>query len=434
MNLVTFEDSLAYLESFRSPVALPGLGRMQRLLLALGSPEGALDVVHVTGTNGKGSVSRLVEAAFRSMGLRAGMYTSPHLEHVRERITVAGEPIDATTFARFVTRIGRVFEEFGTSDRPTHFEVLTAVGFLAFAEANLDVLVLEAGIGGRVDATNVAAGRVAVLTNVELDHTDVLGSTREEIASEKAGIIKPGAIVVVGETDRRSHEVIDARCTAVGATPWRFGTEVQLCSSVATADGRAIDLVTPFGEIDGLVVGLHGRHQATNAALAVAAIEAFTGEPVVGATLTEAWRHVANPGRFEIIEGDRTVVIDVAHNPHGVSALTETLDERFPRRPRIVVVGINPHKDVEAMLHRLQPHTRVVITTEVANAPAVPATILGKLAAELGYPEVHIEPRAEGAIAAAMAIANEDDVVVLTGSHYWIGEIRRIVTSAQGPR
>ncbi|HWD23929.1 MAG TPA: Mur ligase family protein, partial [Acidimicrobiales bacterium] len=383
-SVASLGESLTFLESLRAPVAAPGLLRIERLLAALGAPHADLDVVHVTGTNGKGSVSRFIDAALTAVGLRTGRYTSPHLEDVRERITITGEPIAAGEFSRLVSLVEEVVDRWNDVDRPTHFEALTAVGLLAFAGAGLDAHVLEVGIGGRVDATNVAVGRVAVVTNVEFDHTELLGSTRVAIALEKAGIIKPGAVAVIGERDAGPRTAIVTHCAAVGATPWRLGAEIRIVDDVATAFGRRIDVATPYGVIAGIEVPMHGQHQALNAALAAAASEAFLDRRLDGTTLSDAWRDLVNPGRFEIIEGPPTVVIDVAHNPHGVRALVDTLEERFPGRPRIVVVGINPHKDAEVMLARLQEGTRALITTEVTNAPAIPARILGKLATELG--------------------------------------------------
>lgn len=422
--------SMSFLESLRSPVSVPGLYRIERLLATLGTPQGDLEVVHVTGTNGKGSVSRLIDAALTSLDLRTGRYTSPHLEDVRERITLAGAPIGVAEFSRLVSLVEDAVDHWHDLDRPTHFEALTAVAFLAFKRARLDVHVIEVGIGGRIDATNVAVGRVAVVTNVEFDHTEVLGSTREAIALEKAGIIKPGAIAVIGELDAAPRAAIVGHCAAVGATAWRLGVEVQIIADVAIERGRRIDLATPFGVIEGVEVPMHGRHQATNAALAAAATEAFLGRPLDGATFSDAWRGLVYPGRFEVIEGPPTVVIDVAHNPHGVRALIDALGERFPGRPRIVVVGINPHKDAELMLAHLQEGTSALITTEVTDAPAVPSTILAKMATELGYPDVRVAPRPATALATAIGLAGDDDVVVLTGSHYWIGEVRHLVSGA----
>lgn len=429
---MTFASAIAYLDGLRSPVARPGLERMERLLAALDVRLDALPIVHVTGTNGKGSVSRMIEAALASMGMRTCLYTSPHLEHVSERIVIDGSPISETSICRLAVPIGEAIGTLGASMRPTHFEALTALGLLAFSATSPDVVVLEAGVGGRLDATNVATGQVAVVTNVELDHTEVLGSTLEAVAREKAGIIKADAIAVIGEARPGPASVILERCDTVGATPWRLGTEVVLRSDVATERGRCIDLTTPFGAIDALEVPLFGHHQAVNAALAVAAVEAFTGAPVDRRALADGWHDLVNPGRFEIVEGEPTIVIDVAHNPHGVAALMATLDEQFPDRPRIVVVGVNPHKDAEEMLSALQRDARAVVTTEVADAPAVPAHTLGKIATYLGYPTVRVEPDPAGALAAAVAMAAPDDVIVLTGSHYWIGEIRHLLVHRDG--
>lgn len=432
---MTFIEATAYLETLRVPVATPGLDRMRRLVASLGHPETGLSAIAVTGTNGKGTVSRLIEGGLRAVGLRTGMYTSPHLEHVRERIAIDGEPISERSFAEFFGWVRDAVEQpRRRGDRPTHFETLTAIGLLAFRAAKVGAVVLEVGIGGRTDATNVVDGTVAVLTNVELDHIEVLGSTREEIAREKSGLIKTGSIAVIGPCSPGVLGVVERRCAEVGATLWRLGHEIRLEVDRATSSGRIVDVVTPYGLLKDLEVPFFGRHQATNAALAAAAIEAYLERPVDRDTLGGAWRTVSNPGRFEIHGDGPTVVIDVAHNPHGIRALIDTLDERYPGRSRVLVVGINPHKDAEEMLGLLVPGARAVVTTEVADAPAVPARILGKVAIDVGFEDVRVEPVPERALAVALDVATGDDVVVLTGSHYWIGEVRQLLLSSISPR
>jgi dihydrofolate synthase/folylpolyglutamate synthase len=307
---------------------------------------------------------------------------------------------------------------------PTHFEVLTALGFQAFSEAAVDALVLEVGLGGRFDATNVAHAEVAVITNVELDHTEFLGPTRLHIAREKAGIIKDGATVVTGDIDEPVRAVIDECCAAVGATHWRFGREVRLLENLPVERGRLISAETPGGHYADLLVPFHGAHQGRNAALALAAVAAFADDQPDQELVAEALAAVVNPGRFEIIEADPTVVIDVAHNPHGMQALVESLDERFPGRPRVIVIGINPHKDAEPMLAELVPGSHALVSTQVFDAPAIPAAELALLAERAGHREVHPVPDARAAIELALEIAGADDVVVCTGSHYWIGLVR----------
>ncbi len=420
----SFADAVEYLATLRSPVATPGLDRMRSILDLLGSPERAVPSIGITGTNGKGSVARLIDGGLRALGRRTGRYTSPHLEEIRERITLDGAPIAQDAFAAHVSAVRAAIDAHLASGgaRPTHFEALTAVAFSAFAASGPDALVLEVGIGGRNDATNTADSSVGVVTNVDLDHTEVLGSTREAIATEKAGIIKPGATAVIGSVPPEVRSVLDGHCREVDATPWRFGREIQLLSDTAEGSRRRIVVATPNGRTE-VALGFWGRHQAENAALALGALEAFLDGPVDPVLLDRAWQSAENPGRFEILEGTATVVVDVAHNPHGVRALVETLVERFGERRWVVVLGVNPHKDAEAMLESLRDRTRDLITTEVDDAPAVPATTLAKLARELGFPHVEVEVDPARAVRHALSCATPDDVVVLTGSHYWIGRV-----------
>jgi dihydrofolate synthase/folylpolyglutamate synthase len=421
-----YGGAVAYLETLRLSVIRPGLERIAWLCAQLGDPQDHAPVLHVTGTNGKGSTSRLAAAVLSATGLRTGLYTSPHLEVLRERIAIADELISESTFTALTRAIAPLLATVSADleTPPTHFEVLTALAFRAFADADVDALVLEVGLGGRFDATNVANAKVAVITNVELDHTEFLGPTRAHIAREKSGIIKSGAVVVTGDLDATATAIVDERCAEVGATHWRLGTELVLTENVPVDAGRRVTIETPHGRYADLLVPFHGAHQGRNAACALAAVDAFLDGAPPQDLVARAFSGVVNPGRFEIIEADPTVVIDVAHNPHGIEALIETLDERFAARPRVVVIGINPHKDAEPMLAQLVPGTRALISTQVFDGPAIPADELAAIARRAGHQVVVAVPDAQEAIERALDLAEADDVVVCTGSHYWIGLVR----------
>ncbi|HVM65280.1 MAG TPA: Mur ligase family protein, partial [Acidimicrobiales bacterium] len=271
---LAYLDAHVNFETAPSRRAHPTLDRMRAVCALLGDPQAAYPVVHLTGTNGKGSSARMIAALLAAHGLSVGTYTSPHLERVNERIVWNGEPIDDATLADALLEFEPIEEHMGV--RMTHFEVLTAAALKWFADVAVDVAVLEVGLGGRWDATNVADGVVAVVTNVGLDHAEVIGPTRADIATEKAGIVKPGATLVLGEPDPALFPIFEAR----GADAiWARGRDFGWATNVVAVGGRLLDLYTPAGETPDVFVPLHGPHQGDNAACALAAAEAFFGRP-----------------------------------------------------------------------------------------------------------------------------------------------------------
>ncbi len=421
--------ALAYLdghvnfETAPSRRAHPTLERMRALCAFLGEPQSAYPVVHLTGTNGKGSSARMISSLLAAHGLSVGTYTSPHLERVNERIVWNGEQIDDDTLAGALLACEPIEEHM--SARFTHFEVLTAAALRWFADVAVDVAVLEVGLGGRWDSTNVADGVVAVVTNVGLDHAEVIGPTRADIAREKAGIVKPGSTLVLGEPDPALFPIFEAQ--GAGAT-WARNREFGWTRNLVAVGGRLLDLYTPSGTTGDVFVPLHGPHQGDNAACALAATEAFFGRPLDGRTVTDAFAAVVVPGRFEIVGRRPLVVLDGAHNPEGARAARLTLDDDFAgRSPDILVVGFTGNRDPGEMLRALDAaRSRLVIACKPPSPRGLDPSLVAAAAASLGA-RAEVVPSAAAAAARALEEAGEDEFVLVTGSLHVVGEARSVL-------
>ncbi len=424
-------DALAWLESHvnlealaggapGTPTTPPSLDRMRRLVALLGEPQRAYPVVHVTGTNGKGSTARIASTILGAHGLSVGLYTSPDLGRVHQRIARDGEPIDDVAFAEVLGRLATVEAVMG--ERLTRFEILTAAAFLWFADVAVDAAVIEVGMAGRWDATNVADGRVAVVTNVSLDHTDYLGPTTEGIAKEKAGIIKPGSTVVLGETDPALAAIFRAE---PAAAVWERDVAFGCTANRVAVGGRLVDLYTPGARYSDVLLPLHGAHQADNAAAAVAACEAFLGRPIDPEVLAAALAAVRVPARFEVLGRQPLVVVDGAHNPAGAAAAARTLDEDFAATAgRVLVVGMNRGRDPLEMLQGLAAdRARLVVATQPDWVRALPAEEVATAARALGV-AVEVVPAVPAAVQRGVAAAAPDEVVLVTGSLYVVSEAR----------
>lgn len=399
----------------------PSLERMRTLVELLGSPQRSYPVIHLTGTNGKTSVARMTATLLGEVGLRVGVTTSPHLERVHERIAVGEVPIGDDEFAAVLAEVA--CREPHLAEAPSYFEILVAAAFTHFADVAVDVAVVEVGVGGTWDATNVADGAVAVVTNISLDHTDVLGPTRADIAADKAGIVKPGATLVLGETDPALVAIISARAD----TTWLRERDFGLTAAVQAHGGWLLDLRTPGGRYPGVHLPLHGRHQADNAAIALAAAEAFLGRPIDGSVVSEAFARVSSPGRLEVVGRAPLVLLDGAHNTAGAAALRRALEEEFPPAPRIFVVGLLREKDPTEMLTALGvgPADRLHCCPPPSPRALDPAAIAA-VATGLGLPtgSVAVHDHVAGALDTALAEAGPDTHVVVTGSLYVVGAAR----------
>lgn len=420
----------------------PGLGRIAALCELLGDPQRSYPVIHLTGTNGKGSTGAMIESLLRASGLRTGRFSSPHLMDVTERIEIDGEPISRERFAETWTEIEpyvRLIDERAIDGvAMTFFEIVTAMAFAAFADAPVDVAVIEVGLGGTWDATNVADATVAVITPIDLDHTHLLGNTVAEIATEKAGIIKPGANAVLAGQDPAAAAVLLARCADVGALVHREGIEFGVLDRRLAIGGQLLRLNGAEGPVEDVFLPLFGAHQAANAALALAGAEAFLGMKGINADLVrEGFADVKVPGRLEVVRRSPAVLLDAAHNPHGARAAVAAIEESFSFSPLIGVLAIMRDKDVDGLLQTFEPLMNQVVVTQVASTDrGMPAEELGELAEGVfGVGRVQVVPRMDDAIERAVALAEEDAVgspgVLITGSVVAVGEARTLLVRVQ---
>jgi dihydrofolate synthase/folylpolyglutamate synthase len=425
------EGALAWLDGhidFESKMpsrrALPTLDRMRALMTLLGDPQESIPSVHVTGTNGKGSTSAMVTALMMAQGLSVGTYTSPNLERVSERLAYNGEPIDDESFLAVLSELASI--EPMLQERPTRFELLTAAAWSWFADDAVDAMVIEVGLGGTWDSTNVMHGNVALLTNFSYDHTDVLGPTLEGIAADKSGIIEEGSAVVVGETRADLVAIVEAHAARVGAaTVWVAGRDFGCEDNRVAVGGRLVTLWTPGGRYEDVLVPLHGAHQGTNAACALAAAEAFFGRPLDPAVVDEGFGVVRVPGRLEVVGRRPLVVLDGAHNVAGMTALGLALAEEFAVEGNTVaVVGMLSGRDPSAMLAALAPAgVSTVVACQPDSPRALPASDLADAGRALGL-TVHVEHSVHDALALARGLVNARGLIVITGSLYTVGAAR----------
>nr|BEK65894.1 folylpolyglutamate synthase/dihydrofolate synthase family protein [Kitasatospora purpeofusca] len=420
----------------------PSLDRIEALMDILGQPQRSFPSIHITGTNGKTSTARMIEQLFSAFELRTGRYTSPHVESVTERISLDGAPITPERFVE-VYRDIEPYVRMVDERQPvamSFFEVLTGMAYAAFADAPVDVAVVEVGMGGSWDATNVIDAGVAVITPIGLDHTDKLGETTGEIAVEKSGIIKSDAIAVVAQQQLDAAQTILRRAVEVDATVAREGMEFGVVRRELAIGGQLVTLRGIGGEeYEDVFLPLHGEHQAQNAALALAAVEAFFG--VGGARggqldadkVRQGFSGVSSPGRLEVVRRSPTILLDAAHNPHGARAAVAAIGESFGFTRLVGVIGTSGDKDVAGLLEAFEPLLAEVVITQNSTHRAMDVDALAALAVEVfGEDRVQVEPRLDDAIAAAVTLAEEEgDLggagVLVTGSVITVGEARLLL-------
>ena len=442
----------------------PTLDRVAMLASLLGDPQRSFQVVHVTGTNGKTSMARMIDSLLRERGLRTGRFTSPHLISVRERITIDGVPLSAERFIELYDEI-LPYVQLTDERQPaplSFFEVLTGMMFAAFADAPVDVAVIEVGLGGRWDATNVADGAVAVIGPVAMDHMQYLGDTLEAIASEKAGIIKPGAVAILAQQQLAAAEVLLAQAASVGATVAREGIEFGVLAREIAVGGQQIVLQGLRGTYPDVYLPLFGEHQASNAACSLAAVEAFAGvsETVtveggslsLGPGLSSAaldpalvragFAKVSSPGRLEVLRRSPTVIADAAHNPAGMAVTLQALTEAFHFTRVIGVLAVSEDKDVAGVLEELEPVLSDIVVTANSSPRSMPAWELAEVARDVfGEDRVLVHDRLDDALEAAVGLADEQvgeelpgsAAVLVTGSVVTAGDARRLLVPGDPP-
>ena len=425
----------------------PSLDRIEMLMDLLGHPERSFDVIHIAGTNGKSSTARMVDSLLRAFHRRVGLVTSPHLQRVTERIGIDGQPIHPRDYVRIWHEIKPFVEMVDAqSDVPmSKFEVLVGLSYAAFADAPVDVAVVEVGLGGRWDATNVVNADVSVITPVGLDHTDYLGNTLAEIAGEKAGIIKPREdaddpltpnenIVVIAEQDPEAMRVILQQAVDVEAGVARSGSEFAALESRIAVGGQQVTIQGLGGLYEDIFLPLHGEHQAKNAAVALAAVEAFfgasAGHPLDVATVRNGFAQAISPGRLERVRTSPTTFIDAAHNPHGAKALGAALDRDFDFARLIGVLSIFADKDATGILTALEPYLTEVVITQNSSPRALDAYDLAETARDIfGEERVYVADNLPGAYAQAVELAEDAEVqsgsgIIITGSVVTAGDAR----------
>jgi dihydrofolate synthase/folylpolyglutamate synthase len=393
------------------------LARIGELLDLLGSPQRAYPSIHLTGTNGKTSTARMIDSLLRAHGLHTGRYTSPHLQTVRERISLDGEPIDEERFVatyREVAPVAGLVDE-RSSEPLTYFDMTTTLAFAAFADAPVDVAVVEVGLGGAEDSTNVLHASICVVTPIGLDHTEWLGDTISDIAYAKSGIIHPGATVVSAAQDEEAARPILERCAEVGATIAREGVEFGVLRRQLAVGGQVLSLQGLGGVYEEVFLPLHGAYQAQNAAVALAG--------------------VSSPGRLERVRTAPTILLDGAHNPHGMAATVAALEEEFAFHRLVAVLAVLEDKDAEAMLELLEPVVDAVVTTRNTSPRTMSADKLAALAVEVfGEQRVRLAADMPDAIEAAVELAEEDVEgelsgvgVLITGSVVTVADAGRLL-------
>lgn len=423
----------------------PTIERVVSLMELLGDPQHAFRAIHITGTNGKTSTARMVESLLHEIGLRTGRFTSPHLHTVRERIAIDTEPITATRFAQvwddvepYVRMIDESLAAKGQSQL-SFFEVLTGLAYAAFADAPVDVGVIEVGMGGEWDSTNVIDADVAVFTPIARDHDTWLGSTLGEIATIKAGIIKrteTGQVVIASLQTEEVEQIIAQRADDSGARIVAQGYDLEVVDRQVAVGGQLVSLRTPAATYTDIYLPLHGEHQSQNALLALAAVEAFLGGGALPGDVVEAgFAAVTSPGRLELVRSSPTVIVDAAHNPAGARALAAAVEEAFSFSRLVAVVGVMADKDADGIFAELEPLVDEVVITQFTSMRSMDADDLAEIARDtFDADDVHVADSLPDAIALAVDRAEQAQVdgiasgtgVLVVGSVFLAGEARAL--------
>ncbi len=416
--------------------------RMEALVDLLGDPQKAYRSIHLTGTNGKTTTARMIDELLRAFGIRSGRYTSPHLERVTERIVIDGEPVSDRVFVEGFREIEPYIDMLDARfDTPlSFFEIVTALAYAIFADAPVDVAVVEVGMGGSWDNTNVIDAEIAVVTPIGIDHTQYLGNTVDQIASEKAGIIKPDSIAILAAQPNDAAPVLVQRAVEVGATIAREGMEFGVLGREIAVGGQMLSLQGLGGQYDQVFLPLFGAHQAQNAAVALAAVEAFFGAGGQTGSLDidvvrAAFAAVRSPGRLEPVRSAPTILLDAAHNPAGMTATLAAVGESFQFRRLVGVLAVMADKDATSIVELLEPALDEIVVTEASTTRSLDVDSLAAIAVPVfGADRVTVEPRLDDALETAVRLAEDtpDEIVsgagvLVTGSVLAVGEARMLL-------
>ncbi|MCI4368016.1 MAG: bifunctional folylpolyglutamate synthase/dihydrofolate synthase [Thermoplasmata archaeon] len=429
-----YRATLAHLYGLRRFGMRPGLEVIRSLLGALDHPEERFRAIHVTGSKGKGSVSAIAAEILEASGRPTGRFTSPHLKSYRERIQVRRRPISASAVVDGVARVREASDELlrkGAIDRnPTFFEVTTALAFDHFARKGVEHAVIEAGLGGRLDSTNVLRSTVGVVTTIELEHTEILGPTERDIAQEKAGIFHAGIRGIVGELKAPARDALEATARGAGVPLWHLGRQIQVRGRRLEPGGQRLDITTPPGSFDDLGLPLAGSFQAGNAALAIAAALEHArslGAPITESELRKGLGHVRWRGRLEKLPGRPDLYVDVAHTPESARALALSLGEIAPfeePQENAIVFGCLDDKRVDPIFEALAPLARTLVAVPVRSARSLDTAALRRIAVGR-FPRVVVSPDLPTGFALARAATGPDGFTLVTGSDYLVGELLR---------
>lgn len=443
-DLPDFDNVLADLaERWPENKVAPELGRITALMDFLGEPQKCAPVIHIAGTNGKTSTARIIESLLREYGLTTGLYTSPSLESVTDRIEIDGQPISEQRFADGYREIEPFLQMIDDQAAGVHappvtmFEAVTALAFASFADAPVDVMIIECGMGGTWDATNVVDPAVCVVTPIGLDHQDYLGDGIEDIAREKAGILKPGASAVFARQDPQAASVLMGRCADLAIEPARDGVEFAIVDRTLAVGGQQIVVHGLSGDYEELYLPLHGEHQASNAAVALAAVESFLGASADRAldkeTIRAGLAEATSPGRLERVRTSPPVFIDAAHNPHGARAIVSTLADSFDFSRLIAVVAVVADKDVRGILEALEPGFDSIVVTRNSSPRSLLVDDLAELAIDVfGDDRVFASSKMAEAVEVAVGLADDvaewgSSAVVALGSVVTAADVRKML-------
>ena len=409
----------------------PSLDRISMAMDLMGQPQNNFKTIHIAGTNGKTSTTRMIERLLRTLDLRTGLFISPHLIHPRERIEINGQIISETRFQEIFEEVNPYLEIIDQKflDAPmTFFEVLTAMGFLAFSDEPIDVLSLEVGMGGRWDSTNVVTPEVSVITSIGLDHQEFLGSSIKEISYEKAGIIKENIPVVISKQDEEANQILIEVASNKNSQIIKEGIEFKVLERTVGVGGQQLKIATPFGIYEDLFLPLFGKFQASNAACALTAVETFLGKKLELELVQEAFADFKSPARLQIVKRNPTILVDAAHNISGVQNTLEAIDETFKFDNKILIIGFMKDKDIEGMLELLKGYAQDVILSQASSTRAISPIDLSKKVDLISNfsQNVILENNSKSALEKAVEIAknkNASTGVIVLGSIALAGEI-----------